>query len=313
MNFPFLSSLIVLSSSLTFFFKQYAFSRAVLLITYSIAVGVFLLWRFVGKVFFNVGNESSVRRTRTLIVGNDEHCHDLSEKLKSSLTNLYSVVGFISQKTESIGKKIGNYEVLGSFDTIVKIIKEKQINRVIFTSEDISFEKIFSIVSLSDKADVEFLVAGSELDYLVGKTSVTMLDNIPLLKVHYNISGSGHKIIKAIFDILISLPILLLIYPFYFIIGLFVKIESDFGKFVLNIPSVLVLKKSLVGIKEPVHSNELYLGKQGITGLWYLENFNRLDKNELEKLNIYYAKNQNIWLDLEILGKTFAKMFTKRA
>ena len=62
---------LVLSSSLTFFFKQYAFSRAVLLITYSISVAVFVLWRFVVKVFFNVGVESSVRRTRTLIVGND--------------------------------------------------------------------------------------------------------------------------------------------------------------------------------------------------------------------------------------------------
>ena len=304
---------LVLSSSLTFFFKQYAFSRAVLLITYSIAVAVFVLWRFVVKVFFNVGVESSVRRTRTLIVGNDERCRELSEKLKSSFTKLYSVVGFISEKTENIGKKIGNHEVLGNFDTIVKIIKEKQINRVIFTSEDISFEKIFSIISLSDKADVEFLVAGSELDYLVGKTSVTMLDNIPLLKVHYNISGAGHKIIKAIFDILISLPILLLIYPFYFIMGLFVKTKSDFSKFIYKIPSVFMLRKSLVGTIDPMHSDGLYLGKQGLTGLWYLENFNRLDKNEMEKLNIYYAKNQNIWLDLEILGKTFAKMFSKSA
>ena len=73
-----------------------------------------------------------------------------------------------------------------------------------------------------------------------------------------------------------------------------------------------MLRKSLVGTKGPMHSDGLYLGKQGLTGLWYLENFNRLDKNELEKLNIYYAKNQNIWLDLEILGKTFAKMFSRR-
>jgi len=264
-------------------------------------------------VFFNIGAESSVRRTRTLIVGNDERCRELSDKLKSSLTNLYSVVGFISEKTESIGKKIGNHEVLGSFDNIVKIIKEKRINRVIFTSEEISFEKIFSTVSLSDKDEVEFLVAGSELDYLVGKTSVTMLDNIPLLKIQYNISSTGHKLIKVIFDILISLPIMLLIYPFYLILSLFVKINSDFGKFILKIPSTLMLKKSLVGTKELIQTEGLYLGKQGLTGIWYLENFNRLDKNELEKLNIYYAKNQNIWLDLEILGKTFAKMFSRRA
>ena len=303
---------LVLSSSMTFFFKQYAFSRAVLLITYSISAVAFILWRIIVKVFFHVGVETSVRRTRTVIVGDETQCAELAEKLKSSYTNLYSIVGFIGEKTESIGKKIGSYEVLGSLETIVKVIKDMKINRVIFTSEEISFEKMFSIVSKSDKANVEFLVAGSELDYLVGKTSVTMLDNIPLLKIHYNISGAGHRIIKIISDLLISLPILITIYPFYFLANLFVNVKTDFGEFVLGIPLIFTFSRSLVGTKNYMRSDGLYLGKQGLTGLWYIENFNKLNNNELEKLNIYYAKNQNIWLDLEILGKTFAKMFMKK-
>ena len=303
---------LIVSSSVTFFFKQYAYSRAVLLITYSVAIVAFIIWRFVVKVFFNVGNESSVRGIRTLIVGDEQRCRELGEKLKSTFADLYSVFGFISEKTEDIGKKIGNYEIIGSLENISKVIQEKNINRVIFASENISFEKMFSVVSLSNKANVEFLVAGTELDYLVGKSSVTMLENIPLLKVHYNIANIGHRIIKNIFDVLLSIPMLIFIYPFYLIASLFVKIKSDFGKFILGVPSVLTLRKSFVGTMEQPSENGLYLGKQGLTGLWYIENFNRLDSKELEKLNIYYAKNQNIWLDLEILGKTFAKMFSKK-
>ena len=75
--------------------------------------------------------------------------------------------------------------------------------------------------------------------------------------------------------------------------------------------NVLFLKRSLVGPQSISNSNELYLGKEGLTGLWYIDNNSMLDQNEIEKLNIYYAKNQNIWLDLEILGKSFAKMFRK--
>ncbi|MEN8194237.1 MAG: glycosyl transferase, partial [Bacteroidota bacterium] len=304
---------LVLSSSITFFFKQYAYSRAVLLITYSIAIAVFILWRFIVKIFFNVGVESSVRLTRTLIVGDETKGEELIQKLKTSFTNLYSIVGIISEKTENIGKQIGNYEVLGSFETINKIINEEKINHVIFTSEEISFEKMFSIVSHSARGDVEFLVAGTELDYLVGKTSVTMLDNIPLLKVHYNISTVGHRIIKAIFDIAVSIPMLVFIFPFITIKRLFADIKSDFGNFIMNVPSVIILKKSLIGTKEKLSGSGLYLGKQGLTGLWYIENYSRLDRNDIEKLNIYYAKNQNIWLDLEILGKAFAKMLKKRS
>ena len=74
-------------------------------------------------------------------------------------------------------------------------------------------------------------------------------------------------------------------------------------------PAVFSRKKSFVGPKNNSKNLQLYLGKQGITGLWFVESDNSLNKNDLSKLDVYYAKNQNIWLDLDILGKSFSKMF----
>ncbi len=299
----------VFAAALTFFFKQYAFSRAILLITYIFAGLLFILWRFLAKVIFKMGVSDSVSNTKTLIVGSELYCVELSKKLDNSITDIYSVVGFISETADGIGKVIGKYSILGSLENIVKVIKEERINKVIFASHEISFEKMFGIVSQSDDVNVEFLVAGTELDYLVGKSSVTMLDNIPLLKVHYNISETIHKVIKSIFDFSLSL-LLMLIYPIAFILSL-VKKEKDFAKFVLSAPMVLLKKKSFVGPKALSKKN-LYLGKPGLTGLWYIENYRSSDNSDFEKLDIYYAKNQNIWLDLEIIGKSFSKMFFEK-
>jgi GT2 family glycosyltransferase len=296
----------VFAAALTFFFKQYAFSRAVLLITYIFAGVLFILWRFLSKVFFKIGVSGRVSNTKTLIVGSEEYCTELSKKLDNSITDIYSVVGFISETAEGIGKVIGRYSILGSLENIVKVIREEKINKVIFASHEISFEKMFGIVSDSDDINVEFLVAGTELDYLVGKSSVTMLDNIPLLKVHYNISETTHKVIKSFFDIVFSL-ILLLIYPFVKLVSL-VKSKKDFANFILSVPSVLIRKKSFVGPKE-TSNKKLFLGKPGLTGLWYIEKTKESNKIVFEKLDVYYAKNQNIWLDLEIIGKSFSKMF----
>ena len=67
---------------------------------------------------------------------------------------------------------------------------------------------------------------------------------------------------------------------------------------------------SFVGPMITDKSNKLYLGKRGTTGLWFAEN-EGIEKNN--KLDIFYAKNQNIWLDLEIIGKTLSKfIFNKR-
>ncbi len=298
----------VLASSLTFFLKQFAFSRVVLLLTYAIAGVAYILWRFVAKVMFKVGVEDSVKRRKTLIVGSEKYCSELTKKLDKSITEIYTVVGFISETADRIGNTIGNYSVLGSLENIVKVIKEEKISKVIFASHEISFEKMFGIVSQSDNINVEFLVAGTELDYLVGKSSVTMLDNIPLLKIHYNISESSHKIIKSIFDVSFSL-LLLVVYPFTLLFSLLHRGKGSFESFVLSAPSVLVRRKSFVGPKSISENPKLYLGKEGVTGLWFLEKSNSVNKNDFNKLDVYYAKNQNIWLDLEIVGKSFSKMF----
>jgi GT2 family glycosyltransferase len=299
---------VIFSSALTFFLKQYAFSRAVLVITYAIAGVSFVVWRFLAKIIFKIGVVDSVRNTKTLIVGSENYCTDLTKKLDQSISEIYTVVGFISEAADGIGKKYGNYSVLGSLENIVKVIKENKISKVIFSSHEISFEKMFRIVSQSDNINVEFLVAGTELDYLVGKSSVTMLENIPLLKVHYNISESSHRIIKTIFDVIFSL-LLLIIYPFTLLISLFHKKKGGFEEFILAVPSVLKRKKSFVGPSHESFNSELFLGKPGLTGLWFVEKEHSSDENDFNKLDVYYAKNQNIWLDLEILGKSFNKMF----
>ncbi len=138
-----------------------------------------------------------------------------------------------------------------------------------------------------------------------------MLDDIPLLKVQYNVSMLSNRIIKRIFDLTFSILFLILLYPFIY---LFYKIsyrKSSFINFILKIPSVCVGKLSLVGPYNSSFYDNLYVGKIGLTGFWFTESIDLNDDDELKKLDIYYAKNQSVWLDIEILGKSFSKMFFK--
>lgn len=302
----------IVLSALTYFLKQFAFSRAVVLITYILAVILFSMWRIFVKVVFRLGLISESRKAKTLIVGNNIKANELAVKLKSNITSLYQVIGFVGLSRKEIGEKIGNYKILGSLENIKKLITDEKVERVIFFSNDISFEQIFAVVSECQGLNVEFMVAGKELDYLVGKSAITMLDDIPLLKVQYNISSFGHKITKLIFDYSLSLIlILLLVYPLIFLLHKFSHKKNDFVNFILQIPEILNGKKSFVGPLKNSYYGELFVGKIGLTGLWYVENILSNDEEEIKALDIFYAKNQNIWLDLEILGRTFAKMILK--
>ena len=306
--FSLLYGLIILSA-ITNFFKQYAFSRGVVLIAYLAAFLFFSIWRIVVKVFFRLGLETDIKKARTLIVGSEKSSEELAVKLKSTFIRLYHVVGFIGMTWINVGEKINGYKVLGSLDNIKKIIADEKVEKVIFSSEDLSFDQMFVIVSECQGLNVEFLVSGKELDYLVGKSSITMFDDIPLLKVNYNISSFIHKVTKRALDLILGSLILFLVYPFIYLIQKFLSKKNDLFSFVLNVPLVILGEKSFVGPRDTSYLGGLYIGKRGLTGFWFIESLGEPDTEESKKLDIFYAKNQNIWLDLEIIGKTLSKMF----
>jgi GT2 family glycosyltransferase len=296
-------------SALTYFFKQVAFSRAVVLITYGLAIFFFLLWRIALKVIFKIGLETDIRKSRTLIVASESKAEELAVKLRSTFTRLYHVVGLIGLTRKSVGESISNFKILGAVDNIKKIIAEEKIDKVIFSSDDLSLNQMFAVIAECQGENIEFLVAGKESDYLVGKSAITMLDDIPLLKVQYNISSYFHRVTKRLFDIIYSTLILIFIYPFIYLFQQFTSERSKFSQFILEIPSVFVSKKSFVGPRDSSYHGELYVGKIGLTGFWFIENLYESDSQESKKLDLFYAKNQSIWLDMEILGKTISKMF----
>jgi len=299
-------------AALTYFFKQFAFSRAVVLITYILILLALTTWRIIFKVIFKIGLISDSKKSRTLIVGTENRAGELSLKLKNNFTSLYHVVGFIGLSTKEIGEVINGFKVLGTISNLKKIIPAKKIDKVIFSTDNLSFNQMFGVVAECQGENVEFMVAGKELDYLVGKSSIAMLDDIPLLKVQYNISSLFHRITKKMFDFILSLILILLcIYPFIYLIQKFTSKKSDFIRFILGVLQVLKGEKSFVGPQRLSYHNGLYIGKTGLTGLWYVENITEEDHEEMKSLDLFYAKNQNIWLDLEILGRTISKMFFK--
>lgn len=298
-------------TSMTFFLKQFAFSRAVVLIAYALLFLGFSLWRIIAKSVFKIGLSSNERKNRTLIVGTNSKALTLTKKLKSSLTSIHHIIGLVGTSSKSIGENIQQFPVVGSLENIKKVIQENRIDKVIFSSDEISFNQMFGVVANCQGLNVEFMVAGSDMDYLVGKSTVTMLEDIPLLKVYYNISYLPYKASKAIFDFVLSSLILLLVYPLIYSHHKLTKKVSKFSQFVLSVPKVFTRKMSFVGPEKECYFEGLFLGKKGLTGLWNIENIDRNDEEEKRKLDIFYAKNQNVWLDIEILSRTFSNMFIK--
>lgn len=303
-------------SSLTFFFKDYAYSRAVILLTYLFLFISLSGWRIFFKLIFKLGlSGNDITKTKALIIGTGNASINIAKKIKNQINGYNNVIGFIGLSAKDFGKEIEGIPVVGSLENIRKVIAEKKINQIIFSSEELSYQQMMSIVSNCQKDNVEFKLAGNNLDFLVGKSSVSLLDDIPLFDLNYNITILSHRIIKKFFDLSISLTVLILVYPFLFLVRIIGKEASPLTNFLLQFHKIIFNGISIIGPKDPMNyentfsEKNIFLGEKGLTGLWFTESS---AGKEVEKLDIYYAKNQNIWLDIDILTKTFIILKNKR-
>ncbi len=295
------------TSSLTYFFKDYAFSRAILLITYLLLFFILPSWRIIAKIVFKYPKDSrqSLFESNTLIVGTNQSAAELINRLRKSYNYYYDVVGLIDIDRRRIGEKINEVEIIGSLDTLGKIIRDKAITEVIFASDFLPYTQILSIVSANQNQNVHFHLADKNYDFIISKKDVLELNELPLIQIDYNISMPIHRVIKRTFDIVVGLILLFTLYPIFLLRYLVSKKRNN----LLYLFKVLTGKFSLVG--RPIGSKEanIYLGKEGLTGIVQINENKNLTDEEIERLNIYYAKNQNIWLDIEILIKTIQNFF----
>jgi lipopolysaccharide/colanic/teichoic acid biosynthesis glycosyltransferase len=227
----------------------------------------------------------------------------------------YNVVGFIDVNRKRLGQEIMGIEVLGSVENIGKVIRDHRVTEVIFSTDALSYADILSVISRSRERSVNFRLVPNSIEVIIGKTHIDQLDDIPLLEIEYNIDRPWNRITKRAFDIVISLILLAITGPYLFLRGV-VKGKSGTGSRDLtrNLFSVVTGAMSLVGpSKNETESGNnvlsgkrsFYLGKPGITGLAQLHPRYELVNGEAEKYNLYYAKNQSLWLDAEILVKSF--------
>jgi len=304
----------VFISALVFFFKEYGFSRGVTIITGLLSTLFLPFWRFSLRLLGKSTSEGrrSILGRRTLIVGTDKSAQELLRRLRSRVSDGYDVLGFVDVNRKRVGEELAGLPIVGSTDNIGKIIQELRASDVIFSTQTLSYADILNVIGRTRDLSVNFHLVPSTLEVIIGKGSIDSLDKLPLVQITYNIEKSTNRTLKRLFDIVVSLVLLISMYPFiYFkrsVIG------GSRSKFILGLPSVLSGSRSIVGppiVPQSIEpraekgpASELYLGKPGLTGLIQLQGDRALSKEEGEQYNLYYAKNQSIALDLEILLKT---------
>ncbi len=317
----------LLNSTFTYFLKQLAYSRVVIIIAFVFIVLTLSIWRLVYRwVGPHAIKHPLSKLRRTIIVGAGKEGLRILKKLRARPDIPYEICGFVDFDEKNVGKEIDGAEVLSTIEHIKEVIKIQKIDDVIFSSDRLSNKQILETISYASGTGVNFRIVPNELEYIIAKSSVDEIDSLPLLDFVSSYDPID-LIVKRGFDIVASVVVLVLASPFFLInllIGARIKKKKIFTEgggigeihvfdsgipFFRYLPSYFSILKgtiSLVGaeIMEIDRTKEKPVCKPGLTGFVQIkmrEKNKKLGSQERDYYNLYYLKNRSLVTDLQIL------------
>ncbi len=278
-------------SSLTYFFKEFAFSRGVLLLTIGITTTGAILTRSIHTLFKRFGGKGKDRNIA--IVGTSESTYKMISALQTAESRNAEIIGIISNGP--VSNTYRDYPLIGDFEYLGRIIKQYSLKEVVICDSTIPRNLLLEKISLSSKQNVRFHIAEGYDELQVSRIIEDISGeeiNIPQLKL----DRPRYKIAKRLSDILLSL--------FFLTIGLpllFFRF-SDRKELILSLLKVLKGELSMIGIY-PVDDSASKFAKVGLTSLADAGRPERLSNSAIKNLNEYYLGNYSLSLDIEIMLK----------
>ena len=312
-------------SALTFFFKQFAFSRLVVVVTAVVSTILMVTWRIVLRYLSRKTSPGhSFFSKRTLIVGCDEESLNLIDKLNDQIDSGIRVMGIVALNKADIGKEFNGIPAVTSIDRLPDFLSMRKTDMVIFPTHNISYETILGTMAHVNRQHIEFKIVPSHLEYMISKSSVEHFQDIPLVDIDYNYGRTFNRFIKRIFDLTLSFLLFIpLLLPGLFLFFLRRKEVSrkmihksgryeqhilwierkGLLRFFLNLFEILRGRLSFVGapLTEKNNSQSMLDYKPGLTGIVQQKKGRKQNEKLLEKQEYQYLKNHSLLMDLEIL------------
>jgi len=272
---------------------------------------------------------------RTILIGSGEETRRIAKKMQAHIEHGFEILGFVD-KNYNIDR-INGFPFLGNIENLNEIVRIHKATELIFTTDQFDNEDILNVLDQVRNERVEARIVPRNLDFILGKSSVEKIEDIPLIEVDYNIFYFSNQFFKRIFDIIVSFIGGVIFSPFVFLYVLFTggRIEpqkfltwqektftgyvfkhKNGDKYRKNLHRFPLIWSVFKGDMSMVGSELLTAGKKkrklhykpGITGLFQVQGNHEPDEVDKQNYEHYYMRNYSLFLDIEILLKALLRI-----
>ena len=164
--------------------------------------------------------------SRVLIAGVGWNGQRLAHGLTRQWNGGSPVVGFVDADARLVGSQIDSWPVLGTLDEAPAIIQEHRIDEIIIALPLELHPQTVQLVRQLQAASVHIRLVPDFLDFAVMRASVHYLEGLPVVGLRVPAISEEARIMKRLFDVFVSMILLLVLSPLMALIALLIKRDS---------------------------------------------------------------------------------------
>ncbi len=244
-----------------FLFKEIDYSRYLLLIFTTLCIVFTNIQRISIRVFLRYTRKNGYNMKHIIIVGYSSLTVELLKRLKKNKQWGYNVLAILDDgedvsKAETKKHTSSNYkkafeeaaaslhgvENLQGIHKFQHYLDTHGVDEVFITLRIEEYSKLGNIIKICEKSGVRTQIVPDYYKYIPAKPYMEEVDGLPIINIRYiPLDNLSNKIIKRVFDIIVSLACIIVISPIMIVTALIIKITS---------PGPTIFKQERIGLNK---------------------------------------------------------------
>lgn len=183
-----------------------------------------------GRLILTSRTVSQVQRQKigfnTIMVGGNEQALNFYNEIQTMKKSPgFRFIGFV--RVNGVDNLLSQHiPLLGKYVNLPDLIRKHDVEEIIIAVESSDHQDLENIISLLEDQEVNVNIIPDMYDIVSGSVQTNSIYGIPLIRVNSEIMPAWQFSVKRLIDIGISLISLIVLFPFFLIISILVKLGS---------------------------------------------------------------------------------------
>ncbi|MBZ0313068.1 undecaprenyl-phosphate glucose phosphotransferase [Clostridium butyricum] len=213
--------LITIALSSLFIFKFIHVSRLVIVIFYFVNTSLIILKRGILRKTLSNIRTKGLNQKHVLIVGAGEIAYEYLNVINNNRSYGYSYSGYVSNTSDFIGEKLGDY------DDLLDVLDKYKFDEVVCALDLKDSKYLEKVVSDCEQSGTKISIIPFCYKYIPSQPYIDQIGNMPLINVRrIPLDNLGNAFMKRTLDIFGSLSLILLTSPLMILSAIIIKSTS---------------------------------------------------------------------------------------